>query len=134
MINPGDARLLIVDDMEDMRNILCQLLRAMGYDRLSLARNGEQAWILLQTLPFDGVLCDWNMPKMSGRALLEKVRAEPHLRHLPFVMITGENTAERVESAVNGGVTDFIVKPFTAALLESRLRLMLSRQRQRQRP
>lgn len=127
MTDPGDVHLLIVDDMEDMRNILRQLLRVMGYSRLSMARNGEQAWTMLQTLPVDGVLCDWNMPKMSGRELLEKVRAEPRLQHLPFVMITGENDIHRVESAVNAGVTDFIVKPFTAALLEHRLRLMLSR-------
>ncbi len=121
-------RLLLVEDMEEMRNIVRRLLGAMGYPEVDLARHGEEAWSMLQLRAYDVVLCDWNMPKMSGRQLLEKVRADPKLMSLPFIMITGENTSGQVKDAIAGGVTDFIVKPFTAALLEQRLQKALSLQ------
>ncbi len=122
MVKPAEVRLLLVDDMEEMRNILRRLLVAMGFTQTTMARHGEEALALLRSQPYDIVLCDWNMPKMSGRELLEIVRSDPRLSLLPFVMITGENTASQVKSAIEGGVTDFIIKPFTAALLEQRLR------------
>jgi len=112
--------------MEEMRNIIQRLLRAMGYSKISLARNGVEALELLEVMTFDVVLCDWNMPKMSGRDLLEKVRADARWFLLPFIMITGENSSEQVRSALAGGVTDFIVKPFTAARLEHRLKHVLN--------
>ena len=121
MAKPADVKLLLVEDMEDMRNILRRLLSAMGFAKITVARNGEEAWSLLQVQRPDIVLCDWNMPRMSGRELLNAVRAHPQLSLIPFVMITGENSATQVKSAVSGGVTDFIVKPFTAATLEQRL-------------
>lgn len=118
MVKPAEVKLLLVDDMEEMRNILRRLLVAMGFTQTTMARNGEEALGLLRSQPFDIVLCDWNMPRLSGRALLEIVRADPKLSLLPFVMITGENTSSQVKSAIQGGVTDL---PFTAALLEQRL-------------
>ena len=121
MVSPAEVRLLLVDDMEEMRNILRRLLIAMGFTQTTMARNGEEALALLTSRPFDIVLCDWNMPRMSGRVLLEKVRADPKIGLVPFVMITGENTASQVRSAIQGGVTDFIIKPFTASLLEQRI-------------
>ncbi len=105
-----------------MRDILRRLLGVLGFAKVTTLTNGGEACELLQVQAFDVVLCDWNMPKMSGRELLEKVRAEPRLSHLPFIMITGENASERVRNAIAGGVTDFIVKPFTGALLEHRLK------------
>lgn len=121
MTEPANAKVLIVEDMEEMRNIIRSLLTAMGFGTVAVARNGEEAWKILQTSPPDVVLCDWNMPRMSGRELLDAVRADPKLSLIPFVMITGENSATQVKSAVAGGVTDFIIKPFTAATLEQRL-------------
>jgi CheY-like chemotaxis protein len=122
----ADVKLLLVEDMEPMRNILKRLLIAMGCLQVSAVRNGEEAWSALQRDRFDLVLCDWNMPKMSGYQLLEKVRSDPGLSLIPFIMITGENTSTQVQSAMASGVTDFIVKPFTAALLERRLKQALN--------
>lgn len=113
--------------MGEMRDILRRLLAVLGFARVTLLTNGIEAWEQLQVQEFDLVLCDWNMPKMSGRELLEKVRAEPRLAQLPFIMITGENAAERVRNAIAGGVSDFIVKPFTGALLEHRIKHILER-------
>lgn len=119
------ASLLLVEDMEEMRNIVRRLLGAMGFTNVTLARHGEEAWRLIQSHSFDLVLCDWNMPKMSGRELLEQVRKDPAYALLPFIMLTGENTQSYVQSAIDGGVTDFILKPFNAALLEQRIHLAL---------
>lgn len=121
MAQPSEVKLLLVEDMEDMRNILRRLLGGMGFTKVSTARNGVEALAAMQASPPDLVLCDWNMPKMSGRELLNAVRADPKLALIPFVMITGENASSQVKSAVAGGVNDFIVKPFTASLLEQRL-------------
>ena len=125
MNTPLNASLLLVEDMEEMRNIVRRLLGAMGFSKVTIARNGEEAWTLIQVHSYDLVLCDWNMPKMSGRELLETVRSQEKYADLPFIMITGENSTDQVKSAIAGGVTDFIIKPFTAALLEHRIRTVL---------
>jgi CheY-like chemotaxis protein len=123
-----DIRVLVAEDMEEMRSILVRLLLAMGFTHVRAVRNGEEAWLLLQVEgAVDLVLCDWNMPRLSGRELLDRVRADARLAKLPFVMITGENSQKQVRDAVGGGVTDFILKPFSAALLEERITRVLSR-------
>jgi two-component system chemotaxis response regulator CheY len=122
---PLNASLLLVEDMEEMRNIVRRLLSAMGFTKVTIARNGEEAWSLIQVHGYDLVLCDWNMPKMSGRELLETVRRHEKYATMPFIMLTGENATDQVKSAIAGGVTDFIIKPFTAALLEHRIRTVL---------
>lgn len=129
LTNLADAKLLVVEDMSEMRDILRRLLGVLGFAHVTPVSNGAEAWEQLQVTEFDVVLCDWNMPKMSGRELLEKVRASPRISHIPFIMITGENAAEMVRSAIEGGVTDFIVKPFTASLLDHRLRHALAHAR-----
>lgn len=123
----ANARLLVVEDLNEMRDILRRLLGVLGFTNITTATNGTEAWQQLQNTPFDVVLCDWNMPKMSGRELLKKVREEPRLSRIPFIMITGESASGLVRSAIDGGVTDFIVKPFTGALLEQRVNQALSR-------
>ncbi len=125
MIQPAKAKILVVEDLNEMRDILRRLLGVLGFANVSTVTNGFEAWEQLQANHYDLVLCDWNMPKMSGRELLEKVRATPAMHHLPFIMITGENASDMVRNAIAGGVTDFIVKPFTGALLEHRVKLAL---------
>jgi two-component system chemotaxis response regulator CheY len=129
LIQPGKAKILVVEDLNEMRDILRRLLGVLGFANVSTVTNGFEAWEQLQIHNFDLVLCDWNMPKMSGRELLEKVRSTPSLSHLPFIMITGENASDMVRHAIAGGVTDFIVKPFTGALLERRVKLALQQAR-----
>jgi len=129
LIEPTKARILVVEDLNEMRDILRRLLGVLGFANVSTVTNGIEAWEQLQVQNFDLVLCDWNMPKMSGRELLEKVRSTPTLHHLPFIMITGETASEMVRNAIAGGVTDFIVKPFTGAVLEHRIKLALGQAR-----
>ncbi len=125
MIQPTKAKILVVEDLNEMRDILRRLLGVLGFSNVSTVTNGFEAWEQLKVNNFDLVLCDWNMPKMTGRELLEKVRSTPSLHHLPFILITGENASDMVRNAIAGGVTDFIVKPFTGALLEHRIKLAL---------
>ncbi len=129
MIAPAKAKILVVEDLNEMRDILRRLLGVLGFANVSTVTNGFEAWEQLNIHNFDLVLCDWNMPKMSGRELLEKVRSTPALHHLPFIMITGENASDMVRNAIAGGVTDFIVKPFTGALLEHRVKQALAHAR-----
>ena len=129
MISPARAKILVVEDLNEMRDILRRLLGVLGFANVSTVTNGFEAWEQIQINNFDLVLCDLNMPKMSGRELLEKVRATPELHHLPFIMITGESASNLVKNAIAGGVTDFIVKPFTGALLEHRIKLALAQAR-----
>lgn len=129
MIQPAKAKILVVDDMNEMRDILRRLLGVLGFSNVSTVTNGFEAWEQLKIQNFDLVLCDWNMPNMSGRELLEKVRATPAMHDLPFIMITGENASDKVRNAIAGGVTDFIVKPFTGTLLEHRVKLALAQAR-----
>jgi two-component system chemotaxis response regulator CheY len=122
----SQVKVLVIDDIEDMRAILRRLLSAMGFTQIHVARNGVEGLSVLRSLPIDLVICDWNMPKMSGRELLDEVRADPKLWMIPFIMLTGENSAQHVKSALSAGVTDFIIKPFKAATLEHRLGLVLN--------
>ncbi len=116
-----EARILLAEDQHLMRDTQRRLLNAMGYPNVTGVRNGEEAWEALCASAFDLVLCDWNMPKLNGLQLLQRVRNSAQMGPIPFIMITGENTGEQVRSAMSYGATDFIVKPFTAALLEQRI-------------
>lgn len=113
--------ILVVDDVSEMRETLLRLLRAMGYGTLFAARCGEDADALLNEQRFDLVLCDWNMPGMSGLELLKRVRELPDGDRIPFVMITGESNREKIEAAIVAGVTDYLLKPFNAASLEEKV-------------
>ncbi len=75
--------------------------------------------------PIDLILCDWAMPNMTGLELLEAVRKEENLMRIPFVMLTAENSKEQIVSAMKLGVTDYIIKPFTANVLEAKLRSLI---------
>lgn len=125
----ASIRVLVAEDMDEMRGILVRLLSMLGFKQVKAVRNGEEAWVMLQQHrdAFDLVLCDWNMPRLTGRELLERVRADSRLWQLPFVMITGENGQQQVSSAIAGGVTDFILKPFSATQLEERINRVLNR-------
>lgn len=112
---------LVVDDIAEMREIVVRLLRALGFERISVARNGEEAGMQIESQDFDLVLCDWNMPGVTGHDLLVKLRRRPAGAQTPFIMITGEATAERITSAIADGVSDYLLKPFTMASFEKKI-------------
>jgi len=112
---------LVVDDYEAMRQVSTSQLRSLGAEKIFTANNGADALRILRKEHVDVVLSDWNMPVMSGLELLKAVRAEEQLYHLPFVMITAEAERERIAEAIACGVSDLLVKPYTADRLEKRI-------------
>jgi len=114
-------KFLVVDDFSTMRRIVRNLLKELGFTNVDEAEDGLIALQKLNTLPFDFVVTDWNMPNMDGLTLLLKIRATPSLKHLPVLMITAEAKKENIIAAAQAGASGYIVKPFTAATLSEKL-------------
>jgi two-component system chemotaxis response regulator CheY len=122
---PDKVRILVVDDFSTMRRVIRRILRDMGLENVVEADNGKKAWDLLRTGRFDIVICDWNMPRMSGLDLLEKIRSADDLAELPFMMVTAEGKKNFILEATQKGVTGYITKPFSAEQLAGKLKKML---------
>ncbi|WP_421709126.1 response regulator [Algihabitans sp.] len=113
--------ILIVDDYKTMLRIIRNLLKQLGFDNVDEATDGSMALQKLRDKSYSLVISDWNMEPMSGLQLLKEVRADGQLSGLPFVMITAESKTENVVAAKQAGVTNYIVKPFNAATLKTKL-------------
>ncbi|MBK7848873.1 MAG: chemotaxis response regulator CheY [Zoogloea sp.] len=114
-------KFLVVDDFSTMRRIVRNLLKELGFTNVDEAEDGQIALQKLNSLPFDFVVTDWNMPNMDGLTLLQNIRATPSLKHLPVLMITAEAKKENIIAAAQAGASGYIVKPFTAATLSEKL-------------
>ena len=114
-------KFLVVDDFSTMRRIVRNLLKELGFTNVDEAEDGQIALQKLNSLPFDFVVTDWNMPNMDGLTLLQNIRATPFLKHLPVLMITAEAKKENIIAAAQAGASGYIVKPFTAATLSEKL-------------
>jgi CheY-like chemotaxis protein/nitrogen-specific signal transduction histidine kinase len=116
---------LVVDDLELMRAVTVNQLRALGCEKIKVARNGVMALEVLRASKIDVVLCDWNMPVMSGLDLLKTIRADASLAGIPFLMITAEAERQRIEEVIHAGVSGLLVKPYNAGNLRNRLEKVL---------
>jgi len=114
-------KVLVVDDMMSMRNIVKRALLEIGYKNIHDALNGEEALEKLKSGGFGLVLLDWNMPVMSGIELLRRMRADPTLQAIPVLMITAEAKMDNIMEAVQAGVSDYLVKPFSGQALQEKL-------------
>jgi len=118
----GPLNVLVVDDMPAIRRMLKQMLLLLGVNgRIGEANDGVEAWDILQHIPYDLVICDINMPRMNGLELLRVMRANPRYETTPFLMITGEVSDDVVAVAAESEVDSYLLKPFQAAALESRI-------------
>jgi two-component system chemotaxis response regulator CheY len=113
---------LIVDDFATMRRILKNILRQIGFTNIYEADNGKNALNMLKKQKFDLILCDWNMPEMSGLELLNEIRSDNELKDMPFVMVTAEAQKNNIIEAVQAGVSNYVVKPFTAETISGKLK------------
>ena len=118
-------KVLVVDDFATMRRILKNILKQLGFKNLVEADDGTTAWDVLEEQKIDLVLCDWNMPKMTGLELLKKVRADEKHGKVPFLMVTAEAQKQNVIEAVQAGVSNYVVKPFTAEAISEKLEKIL---------
>ena len=114
-------KFLVVDDVPAMCQLTASLLRNLGVVDIETVHNGAEALRLLQTQRFDCVLSDWNMPVMDGLELLRHIRAHERLAQLPVVMVTAEADRERITLAIASGVSDLLVKPYTAQRLMEKI-------------
>ena len=116
-----NIKVLVVDDFSTMRRIVKNLLRDLGFTNIQEADDGSTALPMLQGGDFDFVVTDWNMPGMQGIDLLRAIRADPALSHIPVLLITAEAKKEQIVMAAQAGVNGYIVKPFTAGTLKTKL-------------
>ncbi|MEW5893639.1 MAG: chemotaxis response regulator CheY [Pseudomonadota bacterium] len=117
-----NLKFLVVDDFSTMRRIVRNLLKELGFTNVDEAEDGAVALQKLKTIGnFQFVVSDWNMPNMTGIELLKAIRADESLKHLPVLMITAEAKKENIVEAAQSGASGYIVKPFTAAVLEEKM-------------
>lgn len=116
-----NLKILVVDDFSTMRRIIKNLLRQIGFSNIDEADDGSTALQRLKADPVDLVISDWNMPKMSGLDLLKAIRGDDKLKKIPVLMVTAEAKKENIVEAVQAGVNNYIVKPFTAETLKEKL-------------
>jgi two-component system, chemotaxis family, chemotaxis protein CheY len=115
------VKILVVDDYATMRRIVRNLLGQIGHADIEEAADGTEALAKLRAGKFDLVISDWNMEPMTGLELLKQVRADSVLGALPFIMVTAESKTENVIEAKKAGVSNYIVKPFTADTLKAKI-------------
>ena len=118
---PADAALLVVDDNEDNRYTLTRRLKREGYTNLTTANDGREALDLLRSKKFDLMLLDIMMPEMNGYEVLEHLKADAELKHLPVIMISAVGEVESVVRCIELGAEDYLPKPFDATLLRARV-------------
>ena len=112
---------LVVDDYNTMIRIIRNLLRQLGFENIDDASDGSLALAKMRDKRYGLVISDWNMEPMTGYELLKQVRADPLLSPVPFIMVTAESKTENVIAAKQAGVTNYIVKPFNAETLKSKI-------------
>jgi len=117
-----NMKVLIVDNFATMRRVLRNILKENGFANINEADNGKTALKALKKEKHGLILCDWNMPEMSGLELLNKIRSDDELKGLLFVMVTAEAQKENIIKAVKAGVNSYLVKPFTAETISKALK------------
>ena len=120
---PADPnmKILVVDDMVTMRRIVKNILKQLGFANVEEAENGQEALQKLQTDRYGFVVSDWNMPVMTGIDMLRAIRADEKLKTTPVLMVTAEAQQSNLVEAVQAGVSNYIVKPFTAETLQEKI-------------
>ena len=112
---------LVVDDYNTMIRIIRNLLRQVGFHDIDDASDGHSALKRLREKQYGLVISDWNMEPMTGYEFLQKVRSDPALQSTPFIMVTAESKTENVVAAKKAGVSNYIVKPFNAQTLKTKI-------------
>jgi two-component system, chemotaxis family, chemotaxis protein CheY len=118
-------KVLVVDDFATMRRIVKNVLKQIGFTNITEADDGTTALEQLKSGSFDLIISDWNMPKMTGLDLLKTVRGMDEYKNIPFLMVTAEAQKQNVVEAVQAGVSNYVVKPFTADQLTEKLEKIL---------
>lgn len=116
---------LVVDDYKTMIRIIRNLLKQLGFTDVDEAADGSEALQKMRERGYGLVISDWNMEPMTGYQLLKEVRADENLKETPFILVTAESKTENVIAAKKAGVNNYIVKPFNAGTLKSKIESVL---------
>ncbi len=118
--------ILVVDDYNTMIRILRNLLKQLGFQDIDDAADGTAALAKMRGKKYGLIISDWNMEPMTGYDLLKEVRNDPGLAQTPFIMVTAESKTENVIAAKKAGVNNYIVKPFNAQTLQTKIEAVFS--------
>ena len=118
---------LVADDYAGIREAICSILEQFRNIQVLEAIDGDDAWRLLKTNTVSLVICDWNMPGLTGLEVLKQLRAVPAYKSIPFMMVTAEIDREHVEQAIHAGADDFLIKPFTRDSMYTKIDQLLQK-------
>ena len=121
MVVDRSMPILVVDDYNTMIRIIRNLLRQLGFEDVDDAPDGSVALSKMHIKRYGLIISDWNMEPMTGYELLKQVRSDPSISATPFIMVTAESKTENVVAAKQAGVNNYIVKPFNAATLKTKM-------------
>jgi two-component system chemotaxis response regulator CheY len=121
----SELTFLIADDHSLTRSIIKAILKGEGFANIVHAENGLEAVQEIFDQKIDVVICDWNMPKVTGLEVLLKIRSDSRFKNLPFLMLTAEAYRENITAAMAAGTSTYVVKPFTADVLLEKLQEVL---------
>ncbi len=116
-----NIKILVVEDSEIQREICVFQLNDLGFENVAGAVNGDEAYAWLEKNPVDLIICDLDMPELDGLELLKKVKANPSLQNIPFIVLTVIDDENKNRELMNHGATDYIVKPSTPEVLKEML-------------
>ncbi len=116
-----NMKVLVVDDFATMRRILKNILKQIGFTKIIDADDGSTALAMLKKNKVDLIISDWNMPMVSGLELLKAVRSDESIKDMPFLMVTSEAQKDSVVQAIQAGVSNYVVKPFTPDTIKEKL-------------
>ncbi|GAB6095035.1 hypothetical protein JCM14469_12870 [Desulfatiferula olefinivorans] len=127
MMQLESLSIMIVDDMESMRKSIRGMLKMLNIGKtVRLAENGREGWRLLNDVPVDMAIIDWNMPVMKGIELLELIRGSKEHRDMPVIMITAEAEKEIVAEAAESDIDGYLLKPLTTQSLDEKIRSVIA--------
>jgi two-component system, chemotaxis family, chemotaxis protein CheY len=120
-------KVLVVDDQNSVRQMTRMTLEEIGVRHIHEAENGKTAMNTASLQPLDLIISDFNMPEMDGLGLLHAVRGHPVARKVPFILLTGRGDRELVVKAAQAGANNYLIKPFTAAILREKIEQVIGK-------
>lgn len=127
MSTDPNMAILVVDDYDTMVRIIKKLLAQIGYENIDEASNGEEALAKIKQNSYGLIISDWNMEPMTGYELLKRIRADKTTAKTPFILVTAEAKPENVRAAQQAGVSNYLVKPFSAPVLKEKIETSIAR-------
>jgi two-component system chemotaxis response regulator CheY len=119
-------KILIVDDVLSMRRLTKEILRDVGFTHIFDAPDGQEALKLMRRIKVNLVVCDWNMPVMSGIDFFKAVQEDPKLAKTPFIMLTSSSEITKVKEAIEAGITAYMIKPYKPVDLLKKINSLLT--------